>query len=166
MIENKIIDRRQQELAELAIREAIEKVDYDTVDCPLEQFIDSISQDQIEEYLLWDNRQQSYFIESLLLGLPLLNIISVCDRQDVEGLRVVPQLFNRDEFKVIDGKQRLSAALNFVSGNLQLEGLCRLNTVNGFCFKDLALSRQRKFRRLTVRAIVLSSQAEINLFKI
>ncbi|MGB7416088.1 MAG: DUF262 domain-containing protein, partial [Thermosynechococcaceae cyanobacterium] len=126
-----------QEIAEMAIREARETVDYNTMGYSLDYFIDKINQKQIDNFR-WDKTQQSYFIESLLLGLPILNVV-IDD--------------NHDELNIIDGKQRVYTALNFINGNLELQDLKSLSSLNGFAFKDLALSRQRKFKRIPVRAI-------------
>jgi hypothetical protein len=53
---------KNQEIAETAIREARKTVDYNTVEYPLEYFIDKISQEEIDNYLDWDKSQQSYFL--------------------------------------------------------------------------------------------------------
>ncbi|ACB54460.1 hypothetical protein cce_5114 [Crocosphaera subtropica ATCC 51142] len=133
---------KQQELIETDIQEGRKKVDYNTVEYPLEFFIEQISQKQIDDELNWDTRQQSYFIESLLMGLPVLNI--VIDSNE----------------NIIDGKQKLYTTINFVNGHLKLENLNKLSTLNGFHFQDLLLSRQRKFKRMTVRTIVLSPSSD------
>jgi hypothetical protein len=152
--ESQTIDSNQRELAEIAIREAIKTVDYNTVEYPLEYFIDKIGQEEIDNYLDWDKSQQSYFIESLILGLPVLNIVFV-DRDsddDWSELEKVTQL--------IDGRQRLYTALNFINGNLRLENLKEIKSLNGFVFNDLPWSRQRRFGRVTVRAIALSPNSD------
>lgn len=66
---------KNQELAETEIRAASKTVDYNTTEFPLEYFIDKICKEEINKNLCWDKSQQSYFIESLLLGLPVLNIV-------------------------------------------------------------------------------------------
>ena len=136
-----------QEIAETAICEARKTIDYNTVEYPLEYFIDRITQQQIDSLLDWDESKQSYFIESLMLGLPVLNIVF---KEKVESDR----LHGIDEVEqLIDGKQRLLSALNFINGNLRLSNLKEITSLNGFYFQDLTLSRQRKFRRISVRAI-------------
>jgi Protein of unknown function DUF262 len=149
---------KNQEIAETAIREARKTVDYNTVEYPLEYFIDKISQEEIDNYLDWDKSQQSYFIESLMLGLPVLNIVFV-DRDsddDWSELEKATQL--------IDGRQRLYTALNFINGNLKLENLKKLTALNDFSFEDLTLSRQRKFKRISVRAIAVAPNFDISVW--
>ncbi len=135
---------KQQEMIETAIREGRKKVDYNIVDYPLEFFIEKISQQQINDELKWDTLQQSSFIESLLMGLPVLKMIMDSDEN------------------IIDGKQRLYTTINFVNGHLKLENLKKMSSLNGFHFQDLLLSRQRKFKRITARTIVISPSSDVS----
>lgn len=140
---------KNQEIAETAIREARKTVDYNTIEFPLEYFIDKICKEEINKNLCWDKSQQSYFIESLLLGLPVLNVV-IND--------------NDDELKIIDGKQRLYTAINFINGNLELQNLKTLTSLNGFGFNDLLSPRQRKFKRISVRAIAVSPDFDLSVW--
>lgn len=139
---------KNQELAETAIREARETIDYRTVDYPLEYFIDKISDEELKKDLHWDTLQQSYFIESLLLGLPIIHAV----------------IHDDIELEFIDGKQRLYTAINFVKGNLVLANLKTLTSLNGFRFNDLILSRQKKFKRISVRAIAVNPKSDLSVF--
>jgi hypothetical protein len=147
---SKTIDPHQKELAETEIREARKTVDYNTVEYPLEYFIDKINQQEIDNNLRTDTLQQSYFIESLLLGLPVLNIV-IND--------------NDEQLEIIDGKQRLYTAIDFINGNLKLENLKQLVTLNGLKFEDLLMSRQKKFKRISVRAIAVAPNFDISVWK-
>jgi hypothetical protein len=123
------------------------KIDYNTVEYPLYYFLDKISQQGINDNLNWDETRQSYFIESLLLGLPVFHIVfrekeSNDDQSEFDSIE-----------QLIDGRQRLLTALNFCNCNLQLSNLQKLELLNGFRFSDLVLSRQRRFKRITVKAI-------------
>ena len=148
-----------QELAETAIREARKTIDYNTVEYPLEYFIDKISQKQINDNLNWNESKQSYFIESLMLGLPVFNIIF--KEKDSDD--------NWSEFysveQLIDGRQRLYTALNFVNGNLRLSNLKVIESLNGFTFRDLPLSRQRRFKRTTVKAIAVNPNSDLSVWR-
>jgi uncharacterized protein with ParB-like and HNH nuclease domain len=149
-----MINSHQKELAETAIREAKKTVDYNTVEYPLENFLDKVKQEQIDNNLHWDRAQQSYFIESLLLGLPVLNVvINNGDELDVIN----------DEVEIIDGKQRLYTAINFINGNLKLKNLKAIESLNDFNFNDLVPSRQRNFKRITVRAIAVRPDFDISV---
>ena len=135
---------KQQEMIEMAIREGRKKVDYNTVDYPLEFFVEHINQQQVNDELNWDTLKQSYFIESVLMGLPVLKIIMDSDDN------------------LIDGKQRLYTTINFVNGHLKLENLKILSSLNNFYFQDLLLPRQRKFKRITVRSIVIFPSSDLS----
>ncbi|MGK7949911.1 MAG: DUF262 domain-containing protein [Xenococcaceae cyanobacterium] len=158
MIKSKTIESQQKEQAETAIREARKNIDYNTVEYPLEYFIDKITQQQIDNNLNWNESKQSYFIESLMLGLPVFNI--VFQEKDSDD--------NWSEFdsveQLIDGRQRLYTALNFVNGNLRLSNLKVIESLNGFTFRDLPLSRQRRFKRITVKAIAVNPKSDLSVF--
>lgn len=149
---------KNQEIAETAIREARKTINYSTAQYPVEYFIDKITQQQINDYLTWDESKQSYFIESLMLGLPVLNIVFVEKKNNNEE-----SIFNSLD-QLIDGKQRLYTALNFINGNLKLENLKELTALNSFTFKDLPLSRQRKFQRISVRAISVAPNSDKSVY--
>lgn len=138
-----------QELAETAIREARKTIDYNTIDYPLEYFIDKISDEELKKNLHWDTLQQSYFIESLMLGLPVIHAVIHDDK----------------ELELIDGRQRLMAAINFIKGNLKLSNLKTLTALNGFSFNDLLPSRQKKFKRISVKAIAVNSKSDLSVWR-
>ena len=140
---------KNKEIAESAIREARKTIDYNTIDYPLEYFIDKISDEELEKNLHWVSFQQSFFIESLLLGLPVIHAV----------------IHDDIELELIDGKQRLYTAINFIKGNLELCNLKTLASLNGFKFNDLVKSRQKKFKRISVRAIVVDPKSDLSVWK-
>lgn len=149
---------KNQEMAETAIREARKTIDYNTIEFPLEYFLGRITQQQVDELLNWDESKQSHFIESLVLGLPALNIVFVAkDNNDAWN-----EIY--EAAQLIDGKQRLLTALNFINGNLRLTDLKEINSLNGFTFRDLPLPRQRKFKRISVRAIAVNPKSDLSVF--
>jgi hypothetical protein len=150
---------KNQEIAETAIREARKTVDYNTVEFPIEHFIDQINQEQIDNNLHWDESKQSYFIESLMLGVPCFNLIFI-DKDRNYGYSVID-----DVEQIIDGKQRLISALNFINGNLRLSNLKVIESLNGFTFKDLPLSRQNRFKRTTVKAIAVNPKSDLSVWR-
>lgn len=156
MYTNKKIDFYQKEIAEEEIRNQRKAIDYNTVSYPLEYFKDKISQQEIDSSLYWNKKQQSYFIESLLLGLPVLNIV----------INEIITHENEVKIEVIDGKQRLYTALKFINGNLMLENLSNLSTLNSFRFEDLVPSRQKDFKRITVRVIVVAPDCDQSIWKL
>lgn len=149
---------KNQEQAETQIRKARKTVDYNTIGYPLEYFVDKISQQEIKDNLNWDESEQSYFIESLMLGLPALNIVfQGKNSNNWSELDSIEQL--------IDGKQRLMSALNFANSNLRLSSLKQLESLNGFKLNDLVLSRQKKFKRISVRVIVVNPKSDLSVWK-
>lgn len=101
--------------------------------------------------LIWPERYQSRFIESILIGLPIPYIFVA----DVGGKE------NPDEegrLEIVDGVQRIRTLARFMTNELVLSQLVRLNTLNGFRFCDLQPSRQRRFRRSTLRLIELTEE--------
>ena len=83
----------------------------------------------------WTGTRKSKFIESLILGLPIPQII-LAERKNRKGTYIV-----------IDGKQRLISLRQFFSDEqdtvfppLKLSKLNSLNTLNGMSFRDLKMS--------------------------
>lgn len=148
------------EAAETQIIQNIRDVRYIVREYPAEVVVQKYllgkSEDRNEIYvpdyqreLVWPEKNQSRFIESLLIGLPI-PFLFVADVSDVED----PEYAGRLE--IVDGVQRIRTLARFFTGDLALSGLQRLNRLNGFRFGDLHPSRQRRFRRATLRLIELT----------
>ena len=77
----------------------------------------------------WDRERRSQLIESLVIGLPIPNIV-LAESKDSRG-----------KFMVIDGKQRLSTLYDYVSAtskdNFSLRGLVIRDDLNGLKFYNL-----------------------------
>jgi uncharacterized protein DUF262 len=99
--------------------------------------------------LIWPERHKSRFIESLLIGLPIpfLFVADVGDEEDPD---------KSGRLEIVDGVQRIRTLAEFMTGDLVLSNLDRLSKLNGFRFYDLPPSRQRRFRRATLRLIELT----------
>jgi hypothetical protein len=100
----------------------------------------------------WDSTRKSLFIESLLLGLPVPQIV-LAER-------------DRGEFVVLDGKQRLITLLQFTgrtlggSSPLKLKGLAVLGHLNGVSFERLLTDPQfrdekKAFLNHIMRSVVI-----------
>jgi hypothetical protein len=148
------------EAAEFEIANNIRDIRYIVREYPAEvvvqKYLQGKSDDANEIYvphyqrdLLWPERNQSRFIESLLIGLPIpfLFVADISDKVDPE---------NAGRLEIIDGVQRIRTLSNFLTGKLVLSDLERLKKLNGFRFADLHPSRQRRFRRATLRLIELT----------
>jgi uncharacterized protein with ParB-like and HNH nuclease domain len=143
----------EQNLAEQQIIEEKEPVAFDTREYPVEVLIDKYQSSEfiIPKYqrnFVWeeDKEKMSKFIESIILDLP------------------IPYLFFADEketgkLEIVDGSQRIRTLNSFKNNEFELEGLEKLDLLNGFKFSDLSESRQRRFLRKTLRSIELTEKA-------
>ncbi|MGY6551248.1 MAG: DUF262 domain-containing protein [Erythrobacter sp.] len=115
----------------------------------------------------WRNTKQSLFIESLILGLPIPQLI-LADEKGKKG-----------SYIVIDGKQRLLAIRRFCSldpddgfAPLKLSGLKELKHLNGKSYRDLIdnpeLADDRAaFENSSIRTIVIRNwQDEEYLYEV
>lgn len=155
-----ITETKKQE-AEAEIRDKSKRVDYNTLEYPIEvivqKYLDGIEYDENELFIpdyqremAWDEERQSKFIESVMLGLPIPYIF-VADTSEGEDLA---------RLEIIDGTQRIRTLQRFVKNEFTLKNLEKLESLNGFTFKDLPLPRQRRFKRTTIRMIVLTEDAD------
>lgn len=147
------------------LNEQKRKVDFNTYDMSLKELVSMISDGIInispdyQRQFRWGDERQSLLIESLFLGIP------------------VPSLFmatNSDgTWEVIDGVQRLSTVVNFISDidasvrtkigkstPLTLIELEKLTNFVGKRFSDLSLSLQREFLLKPIKVITLSDKSD------
>jgi len=109
----------------------------------------------------WSPEQQSRLIESMLLGLPIPQIV----------------LFQREDgvLELIDGLQRVSSIIRFITGRTpheaeeeqeqttELVGCDILPSLNGKMFADLEPVLQLELKRKTLRAVVIRRTNDPNL---
>lgn len=154
MINQLKITDEQKKQAEAEINEQVKSFDYYTLEYPLEVIVQYYlnGKENPENQLLipddnrvmtWDEDQQSNFIEFILLGLPISPIFVVDLSESKDYSR----------FEVIDGKQRIRTLINFSNNELTLNNLKQLRTLNGSMFINLLPSRQRHFKRTTIKII-------------
>ena len=129
--------------ADLSFRELIERYDQDELVKP-----------ELQRNYVWDRREASRFIDSLLLGLP------------------VPSIFlaqTKDEkLLIIDGYQRIMTVRDYVRGVFSKDNksfaLSRTERINarwrGKQFNELSDTEQRKIKNTTIHAIVFAQQKE------
>lgn len=151
----------QTDLVETQIAELQKITDYEIREWPIEVLVEKFTNGRetdtsevfIPDYqreMVWSAKQQSRFIESILIRLPVPFIFAA----DVGwGDRV-------GNLEIIDGSQRLRTLDNFLSNRLRLQNLVRLTEANGMVFSDFAKPRQLRFKRSTVRVIELTEQAD------
>ncbi|MEM7593990.1 MAG: DUF262 domain-containing protein [Cyanobacteria bacterium P01_A01_bin.83] len=158
------ISNEKKEIAEAQIRDQRKPVDYNTLEYPIEilvqKYLDGIDEDENEIFIpdyqremTWDDNRQSKFIESVLLGLPIPYIF-VADISNTSENDDLARL------EIIDGTQRIRTLARFINNELRLNSLEKLSTLNNFTFQDLPLSRQRRFKRTTIRMIQLTEDAD------
>lgn len=149
-----MITNEDKEEAEAQIVQHHKIVDYDTREYPVEVIVDKyikrLEEDDndffIPDYqrdLTWTERNQSRFIESVLMGLPI-PLLFLADVSSHEG-----------RAEIVDGSQRVRTLARFMNNELRLSELERLTKLNGFTFSDLTPARQRRFGRHTLRMIEL-----------
>lgn len=102
---------------------------------------DLILQPDFQRDYIWNKKQASKFIESLLLGIP------------------VPTIFlseNEDStFEVIDGQQRLTSLSLFWTGKLTLTGLTTLAEYNGKKYVDLNADIKRMLSNSRTMSVII-----------
>lgn len=152
------ISEEQQDEAEVQIVELQKIVDYEikeyTIELLVQKYKEGLQNETNDIFIpkyqrkfIWDEPKQSLFIESLLLGLPIPYMFTA-DSPENEG---------RSE--IVDGSQRLRTLMSFLDNTLVLTKLEKLTKIEGFRFCDLPLSRQRRFKKKTIRLIELTEKA-------
>lgn len=150
--------KEQVVAADEQIEEFYKRYDYDIREFPIEVVHAKFTkedEDGVTEWFIpsyqrkhvWKDKQQSQFIESLFLNLPI-PYLYVSDAGD-EAL-----------VEVIDGSQRIRTISRFIDGQLELAQLTTLTGLNGFRFSDLSRPTQRRFMRKTLRTIELLAMNE------
>jgi 5-methylcytosine-specific restriction endonuclease McrA len=92
------------------------------------------------------NKISSSLIESLLMNVP---IPTVYLSEEVDGT-----------YTVIDGQQRLTSFVKFLSGEFQLSSLRILPTLNRKRFGDLDPIQQKRIKSTTIHSIIIKREAD------
>lgn len=139
-----------EHMEEEIIQESIPYV-YDTKEYPVEVIVQKYDKDQIfvphyQRNFVWKQIQQSKFIESVFLGVPIMPFLVSISGEEAE-------------LEIIDGSQRIRTLVAYCSDELQLKGLDKLTALNGTKFSDLPKSRQNKFKLRDFRFHVVTEKA-------
>lgn len=104
---------------------------------------------EYQRNFVWTDKDCSYFIESVLIGLP------------------IPYMFFADtddgRTEIVDGAQRMNALVNFVNDDLALTDLGILTTVNGKTFSELPIEVQRRFYNASFRVVYLEEGTTVEV---
>jgi hypothetical protein len=96
---------------------------------------------------IWSETMQSKFIESLFMGVPIQPLFAF-------------ELNEDGNLELLDGVQRLSSIKSFVDGNLVLNGLDELDSLNAFRFDDLGTARKRKFLNTQLKLYIINENTD------
>ena len=129
------------------IKEKKQDIKYDTRDYAIEYLKQKFEDGDLyvpldyQRNFIWNESDKCFFIESVLMGLP------------------IPFMFFSDtvdgRVEIVDGAQRTHTLVEFVQGDLVLNGLEILTESNGFTFNDLDPAIQRKFENTNIRVVFL-----------
>lgn len=148
-----MIDESTLQDAELQLNSYQKKIDFYTSEYTIEILANKIAENEytVPDYqreYTWETPRKSKFIESILIGLPIPFVFFWMN--DETG-----------KLEIVDGSQRLRTIEEYLGNRLILEGLERLDLLNGTSFNDLPLSRRRKILNISIRGIILSENTDI-----
>ena len=146
------------------IRQHSKPVNYRIFEYPIEtlvqKYLDGEDKDENEIFIpdyqremVWSEVNQSKFIESIFLGLPIPYIFVADVSSEVESQ-------DSARLEIIDGTQRVRTLARFLKNELLLKDLKKLTELNGLHFSDLLGSRQKRFSRTPLRMIQLTEEAD------
>lgn len=98
----------------------------------------------------WDDKRKSRLIESIIVGMPVPNIV------------LAEQKEHRGRFIVIDGKQRLMAINEFLADKFKLKGLDIRPELNGQKYSELPSEDREYLDNSTLRSTVIRSWQDEN----
>lgn len=160
-VQLQLADSERATFVDKKIEELQKITDYEIKEWPIgvlvEKFTNGRETDESEIFIpdyqrdmVWSPKQQSRFIESILIKLPVPFIFAAdVGKGDREGA-----------LEIIDGSQRIRTLDNFLSNRLELVGLKKLEHAIGMRFSDFSKPRQMRFKRTTVRVIELTEKAD------
>lgn len=156
------------EINETAIQEAVEtarnEVRYLVTDFPVETIVRKYKEENYDDgdiyipnyqrTLQWNVDQKSYFIESLLLRIP------------------VPPIFFYEvggRLEVVDGSQRIRTLVEFRNDKFKLTNLEKLDSLNGLKFSALPAVSKKRLLNSPIRSFVLEEgtdeSSRVELFR-
>ena len=102
---------------------------------------------EFQREFVWDEPMKAKFVESIFMRIPMPPLFAFL--LDDEG-----------NLELLDGVQRLSTIKAFVNDQIVLDNLEVLNSLNGYKFSELEISRQRKFNNLSLKIYILDEDTD------
>ena len=148
----RLITPENRDDAERQIRQIQKEIRYDTRDFPIDSIVDRFNKGKFfippyQREFVWNQQDQSQFIESVVMGLPIPMMFLAEDEES--------------SFEIVDGAQRIQTLDAFLSNDLVLEGLKKLDALNGFRFLDLPETQQNKLTSRALRIVVLDQETTV-----
>ncbi|MBT8112813.1 MAG: DUF262 domain-containing protein [Gammaproteobacteria bacterium] len=142
------------------------KVDFDSFDISVKEIVSMADEGIIDiapEYqrqFRWPEENQSKFIESVFLGIPIPSLFMAANRDGT--------------WELIDGVQRLNSLVHFIADekqlknfgleeNLKLKDLDILSEFNGKNFKDIPQDLRLKFTLRPLKITTLSDKSDLKV---
>lgn len=116
---------------------------------------------EYQRRFVWGTERQSQLIESAFLGIPIPSLYMATNADAT--------------WELVDGVQRLCTLINYCAdaetrrrigmtgAPLKIEGLEKLDALNGYAFKDLPTSVQLTFLTRPLRATVLNDKSDLHV---
>ena len=102
---------------------------------------------------VYSEKRASKLIESILMGIPIPTVY-LSQEQD-------------ETYSVIDGQQRITSFVKYLSNEYKLKDLKELSELNELFFKDLDKEIQRKLKKCSLETIIIlknSSDLKYEIF--
>lgn len=150
-----MIASEMKKKAEEQIKTLRKEIDYTTRDYSIDFLVQKFREDEFyipDEYqrqFIWDDDKKSLFIESVLLGLPI-PLMFFSDTED-------------GRCEIIDGAQRTQSLEAFMSNDLELTNLKKLDSLLGFKYDDVPDYFKKKFDKTNIRVVVLSDETTLDI---
>ena len=107
---------------------------------------DIITDPDYQRKYVYNDKQASRLIESILIGIPI-PVVYLCEEDD-------------NVYTVIDGQQRITSFVRYLRNDFPLVGLITMPQYNGRYFRDLEKSVQRRLKSKALRAVCLDKDSQ------
>lgn len=166
------VEEKKFDKAESQIRDEQRKVGFDVKEFTIEHIVNKYNAGEffVPDYqrdFVWDDKRQSKFIESIVLGLPIpfIFVADVYGRNDTDDGA-------EGDLEIVDGSQRIRTLVRFIENkpektgfteSLKLDKLEVLDKLNGFSYNDFSAARKKRFLNSTIRMILISDKSDADV---